>query len=202
MSMRLSVKVGELEVTVVKALCLSGSHSSVFDVAAAELRAVILCMDQSGFEVVDDATVDSLRNVTVSGDPSTSNVDPPTSNGRVSADRIDYAVGCGKACARLLEGWRADFPPDEGVALRPHFYVLIRDKEGVCPVAGYRVFSRWCEIQPLVQERHEASGARTLGHRAIFKGLPSQSEVDSFIRGFQQQQTIFLNSAVRSDGPS
>ena len=202
MSMRLSVKVGELEVTVVKALCLSGSHSSVFDVAAAELRAVILCMDQSGFEVVDDATVDSLRNVTVSGDPSTSNVDPPTSNGRVSADRIDYAVGCGKACARLLEGWRADFPPDEGVALRPHFYVLIRDKEGVCPVAGYRVFSRWCEIQPLVQERHEASGARTLGHRAIFKGLPSQSEVDSFIRGFQQQQTIFLNSAVRSDDPS
>jgi hypothetical protein len=199
--MRLSVKVGELEVTVVKALRMSGSHSSVFDVAAAELRAVILCMDQSGFEVVDDATVDSPGNSTVSGDPSTSNVDPPTSNGRVSADRIDYAVGCGKACARLLEGMRADFPPDVG-SQRPHFYVLIRDKEGVCPEAGYLVFSRWSEIQPLVQDRHEASGTRTLGHRAIFKGLPSQSEVDSFIRGFQQQQTIFLNSAVRSDDPS
>ena len=201
MSMRLSVKVGELEVTVVKALCMSGSHSIVFDVAAAELRAVILRMDQSGFEVVDDATVDSLGNVTVSGDPPTSNVDPPTSNGRVSADRIDYAVGCGQACARLLEGQRADFPRDVR-SPQPHFYVLTRDKDGARPDEGYRVFSRWCEIQPLVQERHEASGARTLGHRAIFKGLPSQSEVDSFIRGFQQQQTIFLNSAVRSDDPS
>ena len=198
MTMRFSVKVGELEVTVVKALSPSDCHSTVFDLAAAELRAVIASVDHSGFEVVDDATADSLGNVSVSGHAP---VDPPTSNGRVSADRIDYAVGCGKACARLLEGMRADFPPDVG-SQRPHFYVLIRDKEGVCPDEGYRVFSRWSEIQPLVQERHEASGARTLGHRAIFKGLPSQSEVDSFIRGFQQQQTIFLNSAVRSDDPS
>ena len=198
MSTRLSVKVGELEVTVVKALSLSACATTVFDVAAAELRAVLVGVDQSGFEAVDDATVDSLGFVPVSGHLP---VDLPTSNGRVSADWIGYAVGCGQACARLLEGQRADFPADVG-SQRPHFYVLVRDKNQVRPDAGHRVFNRWADVQPFAQDIHEASGARTLGHMAIFKGLPSQIEVDYFIRAFQQQLTIFLNSAVRSDDPS
>ena len=84
----------------VKALSPSACATTVFDVAAAELRAVIASTDQSGFEVVDNATVDSLGNVPVSGHLP---VDLPTSNGRVSADRIGYAVGCGQACSRLLE---------------------------------------------------------------------------------------------------
>ena len=197
MSTRLSVKVGEMEVTVVKALSPLDCISTVFDVAAAQLRGVIASADNSGFEAVDDATVAALGTGAVSGDLL---VDLPISNGRVSVDRIGYAVGCGQACARLLEGQRADFPADVG-SQRPHFYVLIRDKDGARPDAGHRVFSRWCDIRPMVQDIHEASGARTLGHRAIFKGLPSQVEVDYFIRAFQQQLTIFLNSAVRSDDP-
>ena len=80
MSMRFSVKVGELEVTVVKALSPSDCYSSVFDVAAAELRAVIAKMELSALEVVDVATADSLGNVPVSGHFP---VDPPTSTGRV-----------------------------------------------------------------------------------------------------------------------
>ena len=198
MTMRFSVKVGELEFTVIKDLNPSDCYSTVFDVAAAELRAVIASVDHSGFEVVDDATADSLGNVPVSGHLP---VDLPTSNGRVSADRIDYAFGCGQACSRLLEGQRPDFPRDVR-SPQSHFYVLIRDKDGARPDAGHRVFTTWSCVQPLAQVIHEASGARTLGPLAIFKGLASRSEVDSFVRGFQQRQSIFLNPALRSDDPS
>jgi hypothetical protein len=107
---------------------------------------------------------------------------------RVSAERIRYAVGCGKACGRLLNGLCADFPSDEPTRLSPNYYVLVRDREGVCPENGIAVFSRWCNIEPLVKERHESSGTRTLSKQAIFKGLPSMSEVDAFIRGFREQQ--------------
>ena len=187
--MRLSVQVGDLEVNVVKALSPSDCPSTVFDLAAAELKAVIAVMDHSGFEVVDVATA-------------VSSVGPPISNGRVSAARIAHALGCGQACSRLLNGKRADFPRDEGACLRPHYYVLIRDKNGDTPEAGYRVFTTWSSVQSLAQVRDETSGVRTLGPKAIFKGHPSQSEVDSFIDGFQQHQRILLNPALRSDDPS
>ena len=75
MTMRFSVKVGELEVNVKKALSPSRSPSTVFDLAAAELRAVDAGMELSDFEVVDAATADSLRNIPVSG---YFPVDPPT----------------------------------------------------------------------------------------------------------------------------
>ena len=91
----------------VKALSPSDCHSTVFDLAAADLKAIIAVMDRSGFEVVDVATA-------------VSSVDSSTSNGRVSAERIAYALGCGQACSRLLNGKRADFPRDEGACLRPH----------------------------------------------------------------------------------
>ena len=107
---------------------------------------------------------------------------------RVSAERIRYAVGCGKACGRLLNGLCADFPKDEPTRLRPNYYVLVRDCDGVCPENGIAVFSRWCDIERLVRERHESSGTRSLSNQAIFKGLPSKSEVDAFIRGFREQQ--------------
>ena len=107
---------------------------------------------------------------------------------RVSAERIRYAVGCGKACGRLLNGLCADFPKDEPTRLSPNYYVLVRDCDGVCPENGIAVFSRWCDIERLVRERHESSGTRSLSNQAIFKGLPSKSEVDAFIRGFREQQ--------------
>jgi hypothetical protein len=72
--------------------------------------------------------------------------------------------------------------------LRPSHYVLIRDRDGVCPENGIAVFSQWCDIQPFVQECHESSGKRTLGKQAIFKGLPSKSEVEAFVRGFRELQ--------------
>jgi hypothetical protein len=82
----------------------------------------------------------------------------------------------------------ADFPKDEPTRLRPNYYVLVRDCDGVCPENGIAVFSRWCDIERLVRERHESSGTRALSKQAIFKGLPSKSEVDAFIRGFREQQ--------------
>jgi hypothetical protein len=114
---------------------------------------------------------------------------------RVSAERIMYAVGCGRACGRLLNGLYAEFPRDEPTRLRPNHYVLVRDRHGVCPENGISVFNQFCDIEPLVRERHESSGTRTLSKQAIFKGLPSKSEVDAFIRGFREQQ----RSAAVSD---
>jgi hypothetical protein len=114
---------------------------------------------------------------------------------RVSAERIMYAVGCGRACGRLLNGLYAEFPRDEPTRLRPNHYVLVRDRHGVCPENGIAVFNQFCDIEPLVNERHESSGTRTLSKQAIFKGLPSKSEVDAFIRGFREQQ----RSAAVSD---
>ena len=107
---------------------------------------------------------------------------------RVSSPRIRYAVGCGKACGRLLNGLSADFPSDEPTRLSPNYYVLVRDCDAVCPENGIAVFTRWCDIERLVRERHESSGTRSLSNQAIFKGLPSKSEVDAFIRGFREQQ--------------
>jgi hypothetical protein len=82
----------------------------------------------------------------------------------------------------------AEFPRDEPTRLRPNHYVLVRDRHGVCPENGIAVFNQFCDIEPLVRERHESSGTRTLSKQAIFKGLPSKSEVDAFIRGFREQQ--------------
>jgi hypothetical protein len=82
----------------------------------------------------------------------------------------------------------AEFPRDEPTRLRPHHYVLVRDRHGVCPENGIAVFNQWCDIEPLVRECHESSGIRTLGKQAIFKGLPSKSEVEAFVRGFREQQ--------------
>ena len=67
-------------------------------------------------------------------------------------------------------------------------YVLIRDRDGVCPENGIAVFSQRCDIEPFVRECHESSGKRTLGKQAIFKGLPSKSEVEASVRGFREQQ--------------
>ena len=105
------------------------------------------------------------------------------------ADRIKHAEECGKACGRLLIGVCADFPADLPTRLRPNHYVLIRDRHGARPANGVAIFSQWCDIQPFVQECHEPSGKRTLGKQAIFKGLPSKSGVDAFIRGFGEQQS-------------
>ena len=117
-TMRFSVKVGELEVNVEKALSPSHSPSTVFDLAAADLRAVFAGMELSDFEMVDAATAHSPGSVPVSGHFP---VDPPTSSGRVSVDRSECAFGCGQACARLLEGQRADFPRDAAALfLRSH----------------------------------------------------------------------------------
>jgi hypothetical protein len=72
--------------------------------------------------------------------------------------------------------------------MRPNYYVLVRDRGGLCPESGVAVFNQRCAIEPLVRERHESSGARSLSKQAIFKGLPSMSEVNAFIRGFREQQ--------------
>ena len=71
--------------------------------------------------------------------------------------------------------------------MRPNHYVLVRDRDGVCPENGIAVFNQWCDIEPLVRECHEYSGVRTLGKQAIFKGLPSKSEVEAFVRVFREQ---------------
>ena len=85
-------------------------------------------------------------------------------------------------------GMCADFPVDLPTRLRASHYVLIRDRHGTRPQNGIATFSHWCDIRPFVEECHEPSGKRTFGKQAIFKGLPSKSEVEAFVRGFKEQQ--------------
>jgi len=142
----------------------------------------------SEFEVISSVASTSIDAEHYAEGILTSSVTGACQSSRVPSPRITYAEDCGKACGRLLNGLCADFPKDEPTRLRPNYYVLVRDCDGVCPENGIAVFSRWCDIERLVRERHEPSGTRSLSNQAIFKGLPSKSEVDAFIRGFREQQ--------------
>ena len=164
------------------------SALQLFESMCLEVRGMLREPAASEFEVISSGASTSIDAEHYAEGIITSSATAARQTSRVPADRIEHAELCGKACGRLLIGKCAGFPADLPTRLRPSHYVLIRDRDGVCPENGIAVFSQWCDIQPFVQECHESSGKRTLGKQAIFKGLPSKSEVEAFVRGFREQQ--------------
>jgi hypothetical protein len=192
-NIEISVKRNDGAWTFQRAISTEQSALEIFESMCVEVRRVLRepAVSEpaaSEFEVISSEASTSAGTEHYAEGILTSPAADARQTSRVSAERIRYAVGCGKACGRLLNGLCADFPKDEPTRLRPNFYVLVRDCDGVCPENGIAVFSRWCDIERLVRERHESSGTRSLSNQAIFKGLPSKSEVDAFIRGFREQQ--------------
>ena len=184
----ISVKRNDNVLTLRRTISTEQSALLVFESMCSEVRGTLHEAAASEFEVIRSAASTSIDAEHYAEGILTSPAADACQTSRVSAERIRYAVGCGKACGRLLNGLCADFPKDEPTRLSPNYYVLVRDCDGVCPENGIAVFSRWCDIERLVRERHESSGTRSLSNQAIFKGLPSKSEVDAFIRGFRKQQ--------------
>ena len=182
------VKHNDSDWTFRKTISTEQSALDVFESLCAEVHSVLREPEASEFEVISSVASTSADAEHYAEEILTSSATGACQTSRVSAERIRYAVGCGEACGRLLNGLYAEFPRDEPTRLRPHHYVLVRDRHGVCPENGIAVFNQFCDIEPLVKERHESSGTRTLSKQAIFKGLPSMSEVDAFIRGFREQQ--------------
>jgi hypothetical protein len=164
------------------------SALQVFESMCPEVRGVLHEAAASEFEVISSVASTSIDAEHYAEGIATSSAIDAFQTSRVPANRIKHAELCGRACGRLLIGKCADFPADLSTRLRPNHYVLIRDRDGVCPETGIAVFSQWCDIQPHVQECHETSGKRSLGKQAIFKGLPSKAEAEAFIRGFREQQ--------------
>ena len=182
----ISVKRNDGAWTFQKTISTEQSALEIFESMCVDVRSVLREPAASEFEVIS-----SVASTSPDTEHYAEGILPASGachTSRVSSERIRYAVGCGKACGRLLNGLCADFPSDEPTRLSPNYYVLVRDCDGVCPENGIAVFSRWCDIERLVRERHESSGTRALSNQAIFKGLPSKSEVDAFIRGFREQQ--------------
>jgi hypothetical protein len=192
-NIEISVKRNDGAWTFQKAISTEQSALEIFESMCVEVRRVLRepAVSEpaaSEFEVISSVASTSADAEHYAEEILTSSAANACQTSRVSAERIRYAVGCGEACGRLLNGLYAEFPRDEPTRLRPHHYVLVRDRHGVCPENGIAVFNQFCDIEPLVKERHESSGTRTLSTQAIFKGLPSMSEVDAFIRGFREQQ--------------
>ena len=189
----ISVKRNDGVWTFQKKISTEQSALEIFESMCVEVRSVLRepAVSEpaaSEFEVISSVASTSIDAEHYAEGILTSSATGACQSSRVPSPRITYAEDCGKACGRLLNGLCADFPKDEPTRLRPNYYVLVRDCDGVCPENGIAVFSRWCDIERLVRERHESSGRRTLSNQAIFKGLPSKSEVDAFIRGFREQQ--------------
>ena len=164
------------------------SALQVFESMCVDVRGVLHEPAASEFEVISDVASTSIDAEHYAEGILTSSATGACQTSRVPSPRITYAEGCGKACGRLLNGLCADFPSDAPTRMSPNYYVLVRDRDGLRPENGIAVFSQRCDIEPLVRGRQESSGTRTLTKQAIFKGLPSESEVDAFIRGFREQQ--------------
>ena len=184
----ISVKHHDSDWTFRRAISTEHSTLQVFESMCAEVRGMLHEPAASEFEVISTGTSASVDAEHYADRILTSSATGACQTSRVPADRITHAERCGEACGRLLIGKCAGFPADLPTRLRPNHYVLIRDRDGVCPENGIAVFNQWCDIEPLVRECHESSGIRTLGKQAIFKGLPSKSEVEAFVRGFKEQQ--------------
>ena len=184
----ISVKRNDNVLTLRRTISTEQSAFLVFESMCSEVRGMLHEAAASEFEVVSSVANTSIDAEHYAEGIATSSAIDACQTSRAPADRIQHAELCGKACGRLLIGKCADFPADLPTRLRPSHYVLIRGRDGVCPETGIAVFSQWCDIQPYIQECHESSGKRSLGKQAIFKGLPSKSEVDAFICGFREQQ--------------
>ena len=184
----ISVKRNDNVWTFRRTISTEQSALQVFESMCPEVRGMLHEPAASEFEVISSGASTSIDAEHYAEGIATSSAIDACQTSRVPAERIQYAERCGIACGKLLIGKCADFPPDLSIRLRPNHYVLIRDRHGVCPETGIAVFSQWCDIQPHVQDCHDSSGKRTLGKQAIFKGLPSKSEVDAFICGFREQQ--------------
>ena len=183
----ISVKHNDSDWTCRKTISTEQSALQVFESMCAEVRGMLHEPAASECKVISSGASTSIDAEHYAEGILTSPASGACQTSDVPAERITYAELWGKACGRLLIGKCADFPADL-TTLRPNHYVLVRDREGVCPENGIAVFNQWCDIEPLVRECHESSGARTLSKQAIFKGLPSKSEVEAFVRGFREQQ--------------
>jgi hypothetical protein len=184
----ISVKHNDRDWTFRKTISTEQSALHVFESLCAEVRGMLREPAASEFEVISNGASTSIDAEHYAEGIITSPATGACQTSRVPAERITHAELCGKACGRLLSGKCAGFPTDLPTRLRPNHYALIRDRDGVCPENGIAVFNQWCDIEPFVRECHESSGIRTLGKQAIFKGLPSKSEVEDFVRGFREQQ--------------
>lgn len=184
----ISVKHHDSDWTFRRAISTEQSALQVFESMCAEVRGMLHEPAASEFEVISSGASTSIDAEHYAEGIITSSATAARQTSGAPADRIEHAELCGKACGRLLIGKCAGFPADLPTKLRPNHYVLVRDRDGVCPENGIAVFNQWCDIEPLVRECHESSGVRTLGKQAIFKGLPSKSEVEAFVRGFKEQQ--------------
>jgi hypothetical protein len=184
----ISVKLNDSDWSFRRTISTEQSALQVFESMCVGVRGVLHEPAASEFEVISNVASTSIDAEHYAEGILTSSATGACQTSRVPAPRITYAEGCGRACGRLLNGLCADFPADVPTRMRPNYYVLVRDRDGVCPENGIAVFNQWCDIEPLVRECHESSGVRTLSKQAIFKGLPSKSEVEAFVRGFREQQ--------------
>ena len=184
----ISVKHNDSAWTFQKTISTEQSALEIFESMCVDVRSVLREPAASEFEVISSVASTSPDTEHYAEGILTSPAAGACQTSRVSSPRISYAEGCGKACGRLLNGLCADFPSDAPTRMCPNYYVLVRDRDGLRPENGIAVFNQWCDIEPLVRGRQESSGRRTLSKQAIFKGLPSESEVEAFVRGFREQQ--------------
>jgi hypothetical protein len=184
MSIKIIVKSRGIELSVEHPLNPAGSPLETFDSAVAELRGLLPYSWQAdqGFELVNASSASSTS--------PTDNQVPVNPSARASkglfpvpcwSDRLNFARECGAASARIIRGERANWPADIGLSLQSTCYVILRTKTGDIPEGGFAIHSRWSDCRESVEDI--TSGRRHPGDRSVFKGWPSQREVEAYLQG-------------------
>ena len=192
MGLDLTFSRGGVDITLHRALDSHSSDSLVasFDLAVVELRSQLTSLvETEGFELVDGQSGSQglpSSSSDLGGTPAVGG--SSSASGGIEAgigwgERAEYARLCGEAAARVLAGERGDWPRDlVGLALaNPNrHYVLLRDKTGTVPAAGYALYTKWGNIRDQVQVT-DSSGKHHISDQAVFKAWPSMQEVKIFL---------------------
>ena len=137
----ISVKHSDSDWTFRRAISTEQSALQVFESMCAEVRGMLRELEASEFGVLGGEASTSVDAEHYAEGVLTSSATGACQTSRAPAERITHAERCGKACGRLLIGKCAGFPADLPTRLRPSHYVLIRDRDGVCPENGIAVFN-------------------------------------------------------------
>ena len=109
-NIEISVKRNDGAWTFQRAISTEQSALEIFESMCVDVRGVLHEPAASEFEVISSVASTSADAEHYAEEILTSSAANACQTSRVSAERIRYAVGCGKACGRLLNGLYAEFP--------------------------------------------------------------------------------------------